>query len=226
MTTLGPAEVALVVGFPAWAATGVWTGLHGWRVLRRHLVSSGREPVGRWTLTWWVLLLGATVLVLTHRWAWAPGAVVVAMVGLPAAVADARTRRLPDPFTLVAALGALLGLACLLVVPDRPRASVLWDVALGVAVWTLPLLVARLVGGAVGLGDLKLVPVLGALAALAGWETALAGLVLAFLGAGVVALALLVTRAGGMHTRIPMGPWLIGGALLALVAEGALTSWG
>lgn len=226
MKTLGPEELSLLLGFAVWVALGAWTALRGWTVQRRHLVGSGLEPLGRWTLTWWVLLLGATVLVLTHRWLFAPGVVAVAMAGLPAAVVDARTRRLPDTYTLVMALGALLGVGCVLFAPDRGRIEVLEDVALGVVVWTLPLLVARLTGGAVGLGDLKLVPVLGALTGLAGWETAVAGLVMAFLGAGAHALALVVTGAGGMRTRIPMGPWLIGGALLVLVAEGFLPPGG
>lgn len=225
MSDLGPAELALVLGFPAWLATGTWMGLRGWKVQRRHLVHADQEPLGRWTLTWWDLLLGATVLVLCHRGAWAPGVVVVAMAGLPAMVVDARTHRLPDPYTLVMASGALLGLISLLVVPDRGVGVVLTDVALGVLVWTLPLLLAHLARGSVGMGDLKLAPVLGLLTGLVGWETALGGLLLAFLGAGTQALALLVTRAGSLRTRIPMGPWMIGGALLATVVEGALTSW-
>lgn len=220
MSPSGGSEVPLVLGFLAWLTTGWWMGARGWRVQRRRLVAAGQEPLGRWMLIWWDLLLGAVVLVLTHTVAGSPGVVAVAMAGLPAMVVDARIHRLPDAYTLAMALGTVLGLVSVVLVAERPYALVARDLVVGAVAWAAPLALARTARAGVGLGDVKLAPVLGALTGLVSWEAALGGLVLAFLGAGAGALWTLVTRSGNLRTRIPMGPWMIGGALAAVVVAG------
>lgn len=67
-----------------------------------------------------------------------------------------------------------------------------------------------------GLGDAKLVISVGALLGWVGWSALLVGLFVAFLGSGLVALGLLVTRRAGRRDTLPLGPYLVGGALVAL----------
>jgi len=130
---------------------------------------------------------------------WVLGGAVTVIVGWAVALvlADERRRRLPDPLTLPAALGALAG--ALLTEPA---------VALGGVAWAAFHLPGRGIGG----GDVKLALSLGTLAAAAG-------------GVGAVILAVLtasaVTVGRGVVTRaevVPHGPSMLVGALIAVLS--------
>ena len=68
--------------------------------------------------------------------------------------------------------------------------------------------------GAFGIGDVKLLVGVGLLA---GAGRALSGVVFGLVVAGVVLLALLITRRIGRRTYVPFGPFLIVGALWAVL---------
>jgi len=68
--------------------------------------------------------------------------------------------------------------------------------------------------GAFGLGDVKFLAGMGLMA---GGERALGGTVVGLLLAGVVLLVLLVTRRIGRRSYVPFGPFLILGALWAVL---------
>ena len=68
------------------------------------------------------------------------------------------------------------------------------------------------------LGDVKLAASLGTLLAWFGWPVLIAGGFVGFLLGGLFASALLVGRRTGRKQPIPFGPFMIAGAVLALVA--------
>jgi prepilin signal peptidase PulO-like enzyme (type II secretory pathway) len=69
------------------------------------------------------------------------------------------------------------------------------------------------------LGDVKLAASLGTLLAWFGWRLLLAGGFAGFLLGGVFAAALLAGRRAGRKQPIPFGPFMIAGAVLAVVAQ-------
>jgi len=140
------------------------------------------------------------------------GAYLVALVLLLAT--DLDQRLLPDVITLPAiplALGfVLLGLDPLVAVGDLPVAiAVAVAVPLALAVVALPF-----GEGAIGMGDLKLLISVGLLA---GPFRMFSGVVYGALLAGVVIVVLLVARRITLKTYIPFGPFLIFGAMWAIL---------
>jgi leader peptidase (prepilin peptidase)/N-methyltransferase len=127
---------------------------------------------------------------------------------------DLDQRLLPDEITLrlipFAAAVTFLGLN-----PLVPTAEYL--PAIGAAIlFPLALYVLSIPfgAGAVGVGDLKLMVSVGLLS---GFYRAFVGLVYGALLLGLVVVILLVTRRVGMKSFIPMGPFLIIGALWGML---------
>ncbi|WP_370519019.1 prepilin peptidase [Micromonospora sp. AMSO12t] len=157
-----------------------------------------------------LVLLGPppAVLVATAWWlGWA----------IPLVLVDAAVCRLPDRLTWPAAAGTwlLLGLAALAGAGPAPwlRATVA-GVALALFFATTTLLLGR---RGFGLGDAKLALGVGALLGWYGWAVPVTGLVLALLLSGAVGVALLAARRVGWRSHLPFGPFLVLGALAALV---------
>ncbi len=69
-----------------------------------------------------------------------------------------------------------------------------------------------------GFGDVKLAGVLGMATAWAGWGAWAVGLFAGFLLGGVFGIALLATGRGGRKSAVPYGPFMLAGALVAVVA--------
>ncbi|WP_433829584.1 prepilin peptidase [Actinoplanes sp. CA-015351] len=140
---------------------------------------------------------------------------------VPLLFIDLRVHRLPDPLT-GAALAGVLVLETVAAATggqwDALGRSVLCALAYGAG-----LLVPALLLGprGLGLGDVKLVVSIAALFGWWGWGTVLGVLFLAFLGSGLVAAGLLLTRRVQRDAHIAMGPYLVGGSLAML----ALLAW-
>lgn len=136
--------------------------------------------------------------------------VVTLIVGL---ATDFDQRLLPDELTLpvvpVALLYAVSGLNPL--VGGRLGEAVLAAVAIP-AVLYLPSIPFG--AGAFGIGDVKMLVGTGLLL---GGDRALSGTIFGLLLAGVVLLVLLVTRRIGRKSYVPFGPFLIIGALWAVL---------
>jgi leader peptidase (prepilin peptidase) / N-methyltransferase len=79
--------------------------------------------------------------------------------------------------------------------------------------------------GGMGLGDVKLAGLLGLYLGWLGWGWVAVGGFAAFLLGGVVGVALLATRRAGRKTRVPFGPAMLAGALLAVFAAPAIAGW-
>lgn len=212
----------LVLATGCWLALGVWSAGPGWRLQEVRLRAVGEVPFGRGALLWWVLLIGAAALWVARDLAAVPGVVAVAMAGTVSMLVDSRTHRLPDAATVVICVGVALGVLSRVLVDEGGPLGPLPVVVAGVALWVVPLGLGSLVRGGVGLGDVKLAPVLGAMLGSISLEAAVGGFVLAFLGAGGAAVVGLVSGRTTLRTRVAMGPWLIGGALVAVLLWGVL----
>jgi leader peptidase (prepilin peptidase)/N-methyltransferase len=143
-----------------------------------------------------------------------PVYLVAAVLGLLLAVIDLRCLRLPDP--LVGALTLVLGVPSAILRPEGIGRALL----AGGAVLVAYLIVAVLPRGGLGLGDVKLAAGLGLILGFAGWPAVFAGLLVAHLSNGIVALFLLVTRRIRGDRPVPFGPALLAGALVAVSFAG------
>lgn len=142
------------------------------------------------------------------------GVAAFLVVGTVLSVVDAREHRLPrrwvgSLYLLLVPLGTAATLCA-----DRSEA--LWGGLVGAAAWAVFFGVVRLASPrSMGLGDLRLAPVLGWTTGLVSPAHALAGLLLTFLLAGLWAAALVVARRAGPTTRIAFGPWMLAGTAVA-----------
>jgi leader peptidase (prepilin peptidase)/N-methyltransferase len=155
------------------------------------------------------LRFGGDALALVVFGAW----FVTLIVGL---ATDLDQRVLPDELTLpvipVALLYAVSGLNPLV------GGGVLLAVVAAVLIPAVLYLPSIPFGeGAFGVGDVKLLVGVGLLL---GGERALGGTVFGLILAGAVLLALLVTRRIGRRSYVPFGPFLIIGALWAVLIRG------
>jgi leader peptidase (prepilin peptidase)/N-methyltransferase len=164
-------------------------------------------------LVWWIVigfvcggligwcLTGAGPFVVA---AW----LVVVAVGVPLAAIDLACLRLPDALVLPAAL-VVGGLAA---AGGAHRA-----LASGALTFAAFAVLAVLPRSALGFGDVKLAAVLGTALGWFGWQAAVWGPVLAFVLGGFVALGLLISGRARVDSALPFGPYLLAGALLAMV---------
>jgi leader peptidase (prepilin peptidase) / N-methyltransferase len=138
----------------------------------------------------------------------------LAAVGVTLAVIDLECLRLPDRLTLPS---LPVGLVLLAVPGDW---SALGRAGLGaVAAGGAALLLALVApSGGLGLGDVKLLAVLGLFLGWLGWGVLVLGVAFGFTLGALVAVGMLVSRRAGLRDHLAFGPWLIAGALVAVVA--------
>jgi leader peptidase (prepilin peptidase) / N-methyltransferase len=172
-----------------------------------------RRPVGLRTMLLAVASGAAAAGVVLRSelpW-WATGAYLVLLALLLVLTAtDLEQRRLPhlvlDPLIV----------AAVIFVPFNPAVDpIMALVGAAAAVGFLGVL-AVVVRGGLAVGDLYLVAPIGLML---GWPTIFTALfAAAFLAAGT-SIALLVLRRVGMRSYIPFGPFLVGGAVIALLID-------
>ncbi|GMA25901.1 hypothetical protein GCM10025864_36600 [Luteimicrobium album] len=143
-----------------------------------------------------------------------PALVVLAVVAGPLCVIDARSHRLPDALTYpgVLLVAVALGLAALV---TADGASALRTVVGAAVAAGFHAVLARL--GGLGRGDVKLAWLVGLPLAWAGWGVLATGVLLAFLLGGLWSVALLVARRAHRKTAVAFGPFMLAGALFAIV---------
>ena len=145
-----------------------------------------------------------------------PAACCLCAAGPPLAATDLTEHRLPDKLTLPAmALTAALLITASWQNDDFEALGRTAIAAAAAAVFFLALaLITRQVGG----GDVKLAALTGMLPGWLGWNhfvlALLSGLLLAALTAGV----LMATRRISRRDPLPLGPFLLAGALLGVLA--------
>ena len=142
--------------------------------------------------------------------------IALAVAAIPLAVIDLREHRLPDRLTLpLWGFSAATALSQLESVGAHGRASE--AVMASALVVSLLWCAAEAPGRPLGFGDVKLG---GAISLQLGWygiEFALWGLALSVLFGGIWSLAGLIRGHFGPHDAIAFGPWLLVGAMVALI---------
>jgi leader peptidase (prepilin peptidase) / N-methyltransferase len=138
----------------------------------------------------------------------------LAAVGVTLAVIDLECLRLPDRLTLPSIPAGLV----LLAIPGDWSAlgrAGLAAVAAGGAALLLALVAPS---GGLGLGDVKLLTVLGLFLGWLGWGVLVLGVAFGFALGALVAVGMLASRRAGLRDHLAFGPWLIAGALIAVVS--------
>ena len=141
----------------------------------------------------------------------------LAACAVPLAWTDLAVQRLPDPLTGAAYAGTAVLLLAAAAVGGHWSALVRALLG-GLALAGFYLLLMVISPSGMSLGDVKLAASLGTLLAWFSWRLLLAGGFAGFLLGGVFAAALLVSRRAGRKHPIPFGPFMIAGAVLAVVA--------
>lgn len=141
----------------------------------------------------------------------------VAAAGVLLAFVDLACLRLPNPVVAAAMVTGAVPLTVIAVLAGEPgrvgRAALA-----ALACFAGYLLIALLPGANLGFGDVKLAGVLGFLLGWLSWPAVVLGVLLPHLINGPVAIVLLLTGRAGRGTHLPLGPALLAGALLAVVA--------
>ncbi len=128
-----------------------------------------------------------------------PSYAVAGVLLLTAALAASMAGGDPEP------AGALLGV---------PGLGVL---AGGVGLWLFYFVLRVIHPPGMGFGDVKLAGVLGLYLGYLGWTHLFAGTFAAFLLGGLWSLVVLLTRRGTLRSAIPFGPFMLAGAVAAMV---------
>jgi len=177
--------------------------------------------------TWVLLALPLAALLVGHALAEThnAGVAFVYCLSLPVLTAlaaiDLDVHRLPDKLTfplvplaivIAAAASAFTGEWFAVV------RAVLAGLALGAAY--LVLLLVSPGGGGLGLGDVKLAVGLGVLLGWFSWYAVLVGTLSGFVLGGLWAAVLLISRRATRHSYIAFGPFMLGGAIIALLGGG------
>lgn len=160
------------------------------------------------------LVAAATLALLNvHSGPWLrPALGWAALLGVGLAFVDARVRRLPDPLTAALFAGVV---ACFALSGSYARLG--WALAYAALAGLLYLALALVSRGGMGLGDVKLALGVGLVLGWFGWPAVLFGLAAGFALAGAYGLLLIVSRGVGRKDALPHGPFMLLGALVALV---------
>ena len=142
----------------------------------------------------------------------------LALIGVALALVDLTVQRLPDALTLPA-YPALVGLLALTAIFEHAGSQLLRAMLGGAALAGCYLLLALLSRGMLGGGDVKLAGLIGLALGWLGWGSLITGACLGFLLAAAVSLVLLAARRVNRTTLISFGPFMLAGALLALLAS-------
>jgi leader peptidase (prepilin peptidase)/N-methyltransferase len=160
-----------------------------------------------------------------------PGALVLAAAcwlaacAVPLAFVDAIVSRLPNPLTAAAYAGTVVLLLLAAAAgdhggggPDASWSALLRAVLGGLALLGFYLLLIIISPSGMSLGDVKLAASLGVLLGWFGWRVLIAGGAAGFLLGGLAGLALLGSKRADRKQLIPFGPFMIAGAVLAVLA--------
>jgi leader peptidase (prepilin peptidase) / N-methyltransferase len=141
------------------------------------------------------------------------------VLGVALSAIDIAVQRLPNRLTLPAypVMVVLLGVAAVF---GHSGGSLVRALLGGVALATVYLFLAVVRPGQLGAGDVKLAGLTGLALGWVGWPVVVFGAALGFVLSALVSVALLAARRLTMRSSISFGPFMLGGALLAIVLSG------
>ena len=152
-----------------------------------------------------------------------PAYLYLAAIAVALTVIDLDVQRLPDRIVLPS-----YGIAVLLLLPAAVAGPGWGSAARGLAaaalLYALYWLLSRVPRG-MGMGDVKLAPLLGLYLGWLGWSSLAVGAFAGFLLGGIVGALLLLTRVAHRRSRIPFGPFMLAGAFLAVFAGAPIAGW-
>jgi leader peptidase (prepilin peptidase)/N-methyltransferase len=168
------------------------------------------------------LVTAAVLALLLGRFGDSPQAIpftFLGALGVMLAAIDISVQRLPDRLVLPAfpLLMSLLALAALL---EHNGAGLVRALLGGLALGAGFLALALLRPGQLGGGDIKLAGLAGLALGWLGWPAVAATAVLGFSLSAVTSLALLAARRVSLSSAVCFGPFLLGGALIAILVAG------
>ena len=141
----------------------------------------------------------------------------LAVCAVPLACTDMAVQRLPDPLTGAAYAGTVV-LLLLAAAVGGPWSALLRALLGGLALAGFYLLLILISPSGMSLGDVKLAASLGTLLAWFGWRLLIAGGFAGLCLGAIAAGALLASQRVSRKHLIPFGPFMIAGAVLAVIA--------
>lgn len=153
-----------------------------------------------------------------------PAYLYLSAIGIALAVIDLDVKRLPNRIVLPSyGVGAVLLAGADLLTGH-------WSAALRALLAMLALLalftaMALAWPGGMGMGDVKLAGLLGLFLGWLSWGSVLVGAFAGFALGAIVGIGLVATRRAGRRSAVPFGPFLLTGALLALLVADPVMAW-
>lgn len=160
------------------------------------------------------LALAVTAARATSAWELAALA-WLALIAIPLAFTDIAVHRLPDPLTATAFTGTLALLTAAALTAHQPGR--LARAAIGAAALACFYLVLCLIRpGEMGLGDAKLAASIGLVLGWTSWQSLLAGTFAGFALAALYGGVRLALHRATRTSQLPLGPFILLGALIAI----------
>ena len=139
----------------------------------------------------------------------------LAILTVPLVVTDIKEHRLPNSLTLGGFIAGL-GVSIVLVFSENSFSPLMHSLSYALLAGLAFLLLNLASRGGMGMGDVKLAVMLGALIAPFGWQVLVMGFIVAFVLGAIIGLILLAGKRVSRKTLIPFGPYLLVGAWASL----------
>lgn len=189
-----------------------WLALHG-RCRRCNVPISARYPVVE-ALT--AVTFGVVAWRIGAHWE-LPAFLYLVAVLIALAFIDYDTHKLPNALTLPSYLVGVALLVPAAVLDGEPHR--LLSAVIGMAgLYALYFTLAIVKPGGMGFGDVKLAGVIGLYLGFLGWGPLLVGAFLGFFLGGLGGAAAIAARRAGLKSKIPFGPYMVLGAMVAICA--------
>jgi leader peptidase (prepilin peptidase)/N-methyltransferase len=166
------------------------------------------------------LVTAAVLALLLGRFAGLPDAAAFAFIGIigvALAAVDIAVQRLPDRLTLPLYPGLLVLFGVAALINGEPG-DLLRALLGGLVLGGGYLIMAVISPGQLGGGDIKLAGGIGIALGWMGWSTLFTGAILGFVLMGVVSIVLFIARLVTRQEALSFGPFMLGGALVAVLA--------
>ncbi len=145
-----------------------------------------------------------------------PAFLYLAAIGVALTLIDIDVKRLPNAIVLPS-YGVVALLLLLPAVADAAWSAYLRALFAMAILYVVYLALALVYPGGMGFGDVKLAGVLGLYLGWVGWAAVTVGLFAPFFLGAAASLVLIAARRAGRKSEIPFGPYMIVGALVALL---------